>query len=267
MMKKAAIFLLVLCFASAAFGQTTGIVKKDLSQAELDRIIKKVTENESLFRRALNLYVFDRSATMQEIGMGGQVAGTYRRDSYLSFNEAGERTEKILFFPDPTLTQLRITTADIENLGGIDPFAIEPKVADQYKFNYLGKEKVDDFDLYVFDVGPKVMPDPKKGIAKFFSGRIWVDDQDLMIVRTKGKAVPEGKERFPTVETTRASVDNKYYFPIDSRSDDTLVFDNGLEVRTRFRVKYSHYRVGRSDVRILDDVPDPTPTPTPKKPE
>ncbi len=275
MMKRPVILALVLiCLSAVAgFSQTavaeSNIVKKDLSPAELNRIIKKVTENESLFRRALTLYVFDRSATMQTVGMGGQISGTYRRDSFLSFNDAGERSEKIVFFPMSTITDLVITLADIENLGGIDPFAIEPKVADQYQFTYLGKEHVDELDLFVFDVAPKVMPDPKKGIAKFFSGRIWVDDQDLMIVRTKGKAVPEGKERFPIVETTRASVDNKYYFPIDSRSDDTLVFEKGQEQKIRFRVSYKNYRQGRSDVRILDDVPDakPTPSPTPKKPE
>ena len=274
MMKRSVIFtFLVLCFSAvASFSQVaqpaSNIVKKDISQTELNRIIKKVTENESLFRRALSIYVFDRSATMQTVGMGGQVTGTYRRDSYLSFNDAGERLEKILFFPAPTITDIVVTAADIENLGGIDPFAIEPKVVDQYQFNYLGKEKVDELDLYVFDVSPKIMPDAKKGVAKFFSGRIWVEDQDLMIVRTKGKAVPEGKERFPIVETTRSSIDNKYYFPIDSRSDDTLVFPGGQEQKIRFRVKYNNYRQGRSAVRILDDVPDPTPTPspTPKKP-
>ncbi len=277
MMKRSlALVGLILCFTAAgAFSQTAApvnnIVKNDLSPAELSRIIKKVTENESLFRRALTVYVFDRFATMQTIGMGGQISGTYRRDSTMTFNDAGERFEKILFFPMPTITDIVVTTADIENLGGIDPFALDPKVVDQYQFTYLGKEKIDELDLLVFDVGPKVMPDAKKGVAKFFSGRIWVDDQDLLIIRTKGKAVPEGKERFPIIETTRATIDNKYYFPIDSRSDDTLVFAKGQEQKIRFRVTYKNYRQGRSDVRILDDVPDPTPTPspspTPKKPE
>ena len=268
-MRKPLLFV-ILITSAAAFGQTaSSIVRTDTSQAEINRIVKKVTENERLFRQALNIYAFDRSATMQTVGLGGNITGTYRRDSFLTFNEAGERFEKITFFPQPTLTELVVTQADLDNLGGIDPFALEPKVLDQYSFNFLGKEHVDELDLYVFDVAPKVMPDPKKGIAKYFSGRIWVDDQDLMIVRTRGKAVPEGKERFPVVETTRASVDNKYYFPIDSRSDDTLVFESGQVVKIRFRVSYKNYRVGRSEVRILDDVPDsqPTPSPTPKKPE
>lgn len=269
MRKAALLFCVLLISAAAAFAQTTSsIVKTDTGQAEIDRIIKKVTENERLFRQALNIYAFDRSATIQTVGIGGNITGTYRRDSFLTFNEGGERFEKITFFPQPTLTELVITTADLENLGGIDPFALEPKVLDQYAFTFLGKERVDELDLYVFDVAPKVMPDAKKGVAKYFSGRIWVEVDDLMIVRTKGKAVPEGKERFPIVETTRASVDNKYYFPIDSRSDDTLVFPDGQVVKIRFRVNYKNYRVGRSEVRILDDVPDPqpAPTPTPKKP-
>jgi len=82
--------------------------------------------------------------------------------------------------------------------------------------------------------------------------------------------VPETKKnKSPVVETTRERVDGKYWFPSDARSDDELVFDDGSVVKIRMRVRFTDYKVGRSEVRILDDVPDtkPTPTPTPKKPE
>ena len=116
--------------------------------------------------------------------------------------------------------------------------------------------------LYVFDVTPKSIPDPKKSKLRLFTGRVWVDIDDLMIVKSQGKAVPETKQnKFPIVETTRAQVDGKYWFPVDARSDDTLVFDNGQVVRLRMRVKYGDYKIGRTDVKILDDVADPTPTP------
>jgi len=259
--------------AAAAFGQGgSDIVKADLSQAEIDQIVKKFTKNEALFRQALNVYAFNRYASISTIGMGGQITGTYRRDSYLTFNNAGERFEKILFAPISTLTDITITAEDIENLGGINPFAIEPKVVDQYKFTYLGKEKVDELNLHVFDVAPKVMPDWKKGVAKFFQGRIWIEDEGFMLVKSKGKAVPESeKDRFPVVETTRAPIDNKYYFPVDSRSDDELVFGNGLAVKLRMRVRYTDYRLGRSDVKIIgeEDAPEPAkpaPSPGEKKP-
>ena len=259
----------------SAFAQTTSSIQKvDLPPGEIDRIIKKFTKNEELFRQALNVYAFNRYATIHTIGMGGQVTGTYKRDSYLTFSEAGERFEKILFSPVSTLTEISVTAADIEKLGGIDPFAIEPKVVGQYNFTYLGKEKIDDLNLYVFDVAPKVMPDWKKGIAKYFQGRIWVEDDGLMIVKSRGKAVPEGKERFPIIDTIRAPIDNKYYFPVDSRADDELVFDSGQAVKIRVRVRYTDYRLGRTDVKIVseDDVVDETtkpaasPTPVPKKP-
>lgn len=266
-MKKLLSLTLVLACLSvvSTFGQASSIVKTDPGQAEIDRIVKKFTENEFLFRQALNIYAFNRYATMQTVGLGGNITGTYKRDSYLTFNEAGERFEKILFAPVSTMTEITITVADIDNLGGIDPFAIEPKMANQYNFTYLGKEKIDELNLHVFEVGPKVMPDPKKGIAKFFQGKIWVDDEDLMIVKSKGKAVPEGKERFATMETFRENVDGKYWFPSFSTSDDELVFDSGQAVKMRVRVRYKDYKLGRTDVKIVgeEDVPPEKPAATP----
>lgn len=267
--------LLVLCVSAPAFAQNANIVKKDLSQAEIDRIIKAFTANETQFRNALNSYNFNRSANISTVGMGGQISGTYRRDSALTLTEDGRRLEKILFAPVSTLKELTVSEADIDNFSGVDQFAIEPAVAANYNFTYVGKEKIDELNLYVFDVSLKVMPDLKRVKQRFFGGRVWVDDRDLMIVKTKGKAFPVPKgEQFPVVETWRENVDGKYWFPSLAMSDDELVFDSGQVVKIKMRVKYTDYAVGRSEVRILDDEeevkeepkPKPSPTPTPKKP-
>lgn len=272
------LFSLIWCSAAiGAFAQTTPskIVKKDLSQAEIDRIVKNITIKEGEFREALKSYVFNRNAVIQTVGLGGQITGEYRRDSFLTFLEDGRRFEKILFAPTPTLTEISVTPEDLEDLGGVNPFALEPSVVNLYNFNYLGKEHIDELDLYVFDVTPKIMPDPKKSKQRLFTGRIWVDDRDLMIVKSRGKAVPETKQnKFPIVETWRENVDGKYWFPSYSRADDELVFDNGNVVKLRMRVKYTDYRLGRSEVKVLDDdtevkeetKPQAKPTPTPKKP-
>lgn len=260
---------LTLCaFAAAASGQaTTNVVKTDLSQPEIDRIVKKFTQNEALFRQALNVYAFNRYAVVSTVGMGGQITGTYRRDSFLTFTDAGDRIEKILFSPVSTLTEISVSAEDIDNMGGIDAFGVEPKTADQYKFTYLGKEKIDELDLYVFDVEPKTAPDPKKGEGKYFQGRIWVDVDDLMIVKSKGKAVPEKKQRFAVMESIRENVDGKYWFPSYVSSNDELVFSNGQAVKMKILVRFKEYRVGRTDVKILDDedVVEPKPSPTPVK--
>lgn len=264
---------LVLSFVFAGFGQIADkVIKKDLAQSEIDRILKKVTENEGDFRVALRSYAFKRYATVNTIGMGGQISGTYRRDSFMTFNSEGVRFERILFAPIATVPPGMVTPEDLEDLGGVNPFALEPSMASQYKYSFVGTEKIDELNLYVFDVSPKVMPDPKKTKQRYFTGRIWIDVDDLMIVKSRGKGIPETKEnKFPIVETTREQVDGKYWFPSDARADDELVFDNGSVLRIRMRVRYTEYSVGRSEVRILDDdpvpTPTPTPSPTPKKPE
>ncbi len=259
--------LLVLCVsASISLGQTARVVKSDLSAADIERVVAKFTENEEAFRSALTSYVFKRYATINIIGLGGQIAGTYRRDSFMSFTQDGGRFEKVLFAPVATTPPGFMTPEDLEDLGGVNPFALNPKYISQYNFSYVGVENIDELSLYVFDITPKAIPDPKKTKQRLFTGRIWVDVDDLMIVKSRGKAVPETKEnKFPVVETTRQQVDGKYWFPADARSDDELVFDNGSVIRLKMRVKFTEYAVGRSEVRILDDVPDPTPSPTPEK--
>jgi hypothetical protein len=256
------------------FAQNSNIVKTNLSQAEIDRIVKTFTANEGIFRAALANYNFNRNATIQTVGMGGQITGTFRRDSVLNLNTEGKRFEKILFAPVSTLTEISITPEDLEDLGGLNPFALEPTAVSQYNFNYVGKEKIDDLNLYVFDITPKVIPDPKKSKLRLFTGRVWVDDQDLLIVKSKGKAIPETKNnKYPIVETWRENIDGKFWFPSYIASDDELVFDSGQAIKLKMRVKYTDYRQGRSEVRILDDdeeikeeTPKPKPTPTPKKP-
>jgi hypothetical protein len=258
--------------AVSAIAQAS-ISKVDLPQSEIDTIIRKFTRGESLFRQALNFYMFNRNATIQTVGMGGQITGTFKKDSFITFDQEGNRFEKLIFAPVSTLTEVTITAADLENMGGIDPCAIEPKNIPTYNFTYLGKEKIDDLDLHVFEVTPKAMPDPKSGV-RLFSGRVWVDVDDLMIVKSKGKAVPETKKnKFPVVETWRENIDGKYWFPSYAYANDELVFDSGQVVRLRMRVKYANYKLGRTDVIVGDaeDLSDtrlePTPTPKPTKPE
>lgn len=267
-MKKLFLIPVILLISSVAFSQRSGIIKKDLPQAEIDRIIKTLANNEGEFRQALTNYVFNRKAIIQTVGMGGQITGEYRRESFMTFTSDGKRFEKITFFPMPTLKDLQMTNEDLEDLGGVNPFALEPSVISLYNFTYLGKEKIDELDLYVFEVSPKVLPNPDKSSQRMFTGRIWVDDRDLMIVKSKGKAVPETKRnKFPIVETWRENVDGKYWFPALATSDDELVWDNGFSVKLRMRVKYNGYAQGRSEIRVLDDPEEmPKPTPAPKKP-
>jgi len=241
--------------ASASNGTSQPIATGSaaLTPAQIENVIQAFTAKETQFRRALNSYAFKRDALLQQIGMGGQVVGEYHRVSDFTFDDQGARYEKINFFPMPSLPTGTVTPEDLEDLGGVNPFALEAAKLSQYNFKYVGKERIDELDLYVFDVGPKIMPDAKKTKERFFAGRIWVDDHDLQIVKSKGKGIPETKNnKFPTVETYREQIDGKYWFPTYSYADDTLIFENGTDLHIRLRVKYSDYKVGRGKVTITE---------------
>ena len=231
----------------------TTITATSLPAARIDEIVLSFTAKETRFRQALNLYAFKRDALVQTIGMGGQVTGEYHRVSLFTFDDQGNRFEKINFFPMPTLTEISVTAQDLEDLGGVNPFALEASKLNAYNFKYVGKEKIDELDLYVFDVGPKIAPDPKKVKERFFQGRIWVDQQDLQIVKARGKGVPEDKNnKYATFETYREQIDGKYWFPTYTYADDELVFDNGTSVRVRMLVKYTDFVMGHGKVTITE---------------
>jgi hypothetical protein len=267
------VFLLLILSTTLIRAQGSASSAGSLSQAEVDRIIRNFTGKETHFRNALNQYSFKRDAVIQSLGMGGQVTGEYHRVSYFTFDDQGNRYEKINYFPMSSISGI-VTAEDLEDLGGIQPFALEPSKIPQYDFKYVGKEKIDELNLYVFDVSPRVMPDAKKTKERFFIGRVWVDDQDLQIVKTKGKGVPETKRnKFPTVETYREQIDGRYWFPTYSYADEELIFDDGNTLHIRMKVRYSDFVQARAKVKIIEiDNPDepkkePTPPPsTPRKP-
>ena len=230
---------------------------------DVDRIVRAFSAKETEFRRALNDYAFKRDATVQQVGMGGGVTGEYHRVSQFVFDDQGNRFEKITFFPAPTLTELEVTPEDIEDLGGIQPFALEAAKINQYNFNYLGTEHIDEIDTYVFDVQPKVLP--KKVSERFFQGRVWVEKTDLQIVKVRGKGVPEGKQRFPIFETYRQQIDGHYWFPVYTYADDNLAFPD-VTIHMRMLVRYTDFLRFRSRVTITEaNEPAPEPSPTPKK--
>jgi TonB family protein len=250
-------------FKASAQSETNGGV----STAEADRIVRAFTAKEAEFRRALNNYSFKRDALLQSIGMGGQVAGEFHLISTFTFDDQGNRYEKVSYAPMSTLDPGTVTREDLDDLGGINPFALDPSKIARYNFRYVGKEKIDELNLYVFDVSPKVMPDAKKVQERLFLGRVWVDDQDLLIVKTRGKGVPETKNnKFPTVETYREQIDGRYWFPTYSYADEELIFDSGFTLHIRMKVRYSDYAPARATLKVTEIGEDEGGAPASAKP-
>ncbi|NOT63166.1 MAG: hypothetical protein HOP19_23400 [Acidobacteria bacterium] len=252
-------WLFVMAFAVAAQTKppVTSAVKKEMTPPE---IIKEFTTRESELLEMFKEYSYKQESRLQVLGPAKIVSGEYYQLSEFVFNDAGKRIERILRAPQPTLDRagLTMTMEDKNAFVNLQPFALTATELPNYNLSYVGKEKIDDLNTYVFDVNPKVMTDPRalnklkdqKIEGKYFQGRIWVDDQDLQVVKVAGKTVPEFKQRFPKFETYRENIDGRYWFPTYTFGEDTLVFDDGPAIKVRLVVKYKDYRQFQSDVKI-----------------
>ncbi|MBP1600529.1 MAG: hypothetical protein H6Q06_680 [Acidobacteria bacterium] len=145
------------------------------------------------------------------------------------------------------------TPEDTEVINNLQPFALTAKELPLYDLKYEGKEKADELDCYVFSVKPK----QTKGGRIYFQGKIWVDDQDLQIVKTVGKPVPQRREnQFPEFETIRQVIDDKYWFPVWTRADSSLNFPSQV-VRVEETITYEDYKRFGSKATIDFGTPKP----------
>ena len=248
------------------------------SQLAPEEIIKRFTQKESELFEAWKDYAYQQETKLQALGGANTISGEFYQVSEFIFSDAGKRIERILKAPQPTLDRAGITmTAEDRNAFiNVQPFALTAEELPNYKVSFVNKEKLDDLNTFVFEVTPKILSDTRemkrmkdqKIEGKYFQGRIWVDDQDLQIVKTSGKIVPEFKQRFLKFETYRENIDGRYWFPTYTYGDDTLVFEKGDSYHMRQVIRYKNYRRFSGDVQfkvILDDVP--AEGPKTKKPE
>ncbi len=249
---------------SSAPAQQTG------DGVSVEELIRKFAANESRLRQEFKNFVFRQDITIQTLGPRGIVTGEFRRISEIIVNDRGEREERILYFPVPTLREIVITQYDFADFAGIQPFALGLEDLPKYVVTYIGRERIDEIDTYVFDVRPRRPPDPKKMHERYFQGRIWVDTVDLMIVKVQGKGLPEDREnKFPHFETYRENIEDKLWFPTYTYADDVLDFP-GRSVRVRMVIRYTNYRRFSGKIEIGDIEPEPekkSETPTGKPPE
>jgi hypothetical protein len=249
--------------SGAAVDPNEASAQKSGPQLPPEEIINRFTKKESELREIWKEYAYVQESKLQVVGPADTISGEFFQVSEFVFNDAGARIERIVKAPPSTLDQagLTMTAEDKNALVNLQPFALAAEELPNYFVSYVGKEKVDELNTYVFDVIPKVMSNKKelerlrkqKIEGKFFQGKIWVDDQDLQIVKTAGKTVPEFGQRFPKFETYRENIDERFWLPTYTYGDDVLEFDRGGRVHVRMVVRYKNYRRFQSDVKLLND--------------
>ena len=210
-------------------------------------IIQKFAAKEATFKAARQRYGYTLNVTIQTLDNYGQVDGEYLQISEIRLNDAGKRVESDeLRSAEHSPESVPLTRRSGRHPRTL-PFALTPEELPHYSISYAGRQHVDQLDTYVFTVSPK---NGKKEMKRF-EGRIWVDDQDLMIVKTCGKPREDenlsSKKKIAIVSLTpifvtyREQFEGEFWFPTYARADELLRFPKNF-VHIREVVKYSNYK-------------------------
>ncbi len=208
-----------------------------------EQIIQRFSQKEDEFLTVRAHYGYRKTIRVQEFDDQGKISGEFQVATEPIVGSDGKPYEKILPGPPSTLRLMRLEPEDLESLGRIPAFPLTTSQLGKYDLAYVGKEQVDEVNCYLFRVKPKVV----ERTRAYFEGLVWVDDQDLEVVKTYGKWVTElGDVHSPTLpftlfDTYRENVEGKYWFPAYSRSDDAIRLKDG-EVRIRLTIRWTDYK-------------------------
>jgi hypothetical protein len=239
----------------AGFGPLDPAPPKDMTPQE---IVTKFAARESEFAQARDNYTFRQSVKVDTLDEDtGKVDGEYQQVTDITFNKDGHREEHVVFAPQNTLERVMMSPADFDEIEHRLPFILTTEDLPQYDVTYIGRQKVDELDTYVFQAGPKTLVKGKH----YFQGKVWVDQNDFQIVLINGMTVPQdtrkGHEDLqPPFTTYYEQVDGKYWFPTYTKAEGTLHFaaQNGAlsqDVHMRNIVRYTDYKRFRATSRII----------------
>src|SRR5216684_2664557 len=220
------VLLPIVMLPAVARAQEGALDKSEPKGITVDEIIKRFSAKEKAFKEARDQYTFRQDVKVMTLE-GDTPDGYYQQVFDVTFDDKGRNIENRL------------------------PFVLTSDEIGEYDILYVGQQKQDELNTYVFDVAPKQIV----GKKRYFQGRIWVDDHDFQIVETYGKTVPDIRKKkgnenlFPKFTTWREQIDGQYWFPTYTRAEDTLKFSMG-DIKIREIIKYTNYRRFGSKSRI-----------------
>jgi hypothetical protein len=207
-----------------------------------DEIIRRFAAKEDEMARAIKGYTFLRDVRVQEIGSDNKPGGQLEVVSQLRIAPDGKMFEKQVSRQPSTLHALDLQRGDSDLVVPAPMFPLTTAMLPKYQITYGGKQPLDELTTYYFTIKPRAL----ERARAYFSGVVWVDAQDFVIVKTMGKWVTETGDvtasdlPFTVFETYRQQVGN-LWFPAYARSDETID-SGGASVPLRIIVKWTDFK-------------------------
>jgi len=239
------------------FGILTGFPVLAQTATDSQEIIDRFVEAETRLLEEFQHYTYIQTIRFQELGKAGTVKGERLVRFEVFFSKSGERNVRKTY-DRGKLATLGVSREDLEDAVGMQPFILTKEHLNSYRIVYIGEERVDELNTYVFHVKPKRM---RRG-ERYFTGKIYVEDQDFLIVMTRGKIVPDARNnKFPEFETIREEVEDGLWFPSWTGADDHLRFGSPFQggsrsVHVRMYITYEKFQRYEVDTAItFDELP------------
>lgn len=207
-----------------------------------DELIRRFASKEDEMARAIRSYTFQKEVRVQEMGPDNKPAGQLVIITQLQITPDGKLSEKPVSRQPSTLHYLDLQRGDSDLLAPAPMFPLTTAMLPKYEITYRGKQPLDELNVYYFTIKPRAL----ERAHAYFSGVVWVDEQDLVIVKTMGKWVTETGDvtasdlPFTVFETYRQQVGKNLWFPAYSRSDESFE-SGGTNVPIRVIVKWSNF--------------------------
>lgn len=223
------------------------------------QIISDFVAKETEFAEALENYTWIRTVKVEVLNSDDKPKGEYFERDAIERNKDDKKVVHVLYAPPSTLGNgnVYMSESDFQDIDHRLPFVLTEDKIGEYNVTYVGRQKVDQVETYVFEVAPKKI----KKHHRYFDGRIWVDQRDHQIVVTDGKSVPDDLKRgqedlsLPFI-TFRQQIDGKYWFPVWTHGEGWLHFEGGdgymsENVHMNELVTYTNYKRFGSKVTLL----------------
>lgn len=184
---------LIIAAAVASWPSASRALQKE-SPAE---VLSAAAARGDRLQLALRDYTYFAELTIQTVSQADTITGKYYRVSQISFGRDGNRRERVLENSSTLPKGIYIGTETADNLTRIYHFTITSEALKQYEMNYVGRERIDELNTFVFDVKPRLkLPKPDKldksdkSYERYLKGRVWIDDEDHCVVKVAGEVVP-----------------------------------------------------------------------------
>jgi hypothetical protein len=207
-----------------------------------EEMIRRFAAKEDEMVRAILGYSFQKSVRLEEVGPDNKSAGQVEIVTQQSAGPDGKLNEKAVRRTESTLHYLKVQRGDPDLVAPAPLFPLTTSQLSKYEITFQGKQPLDELNAYIFDVKPRALD----RAHAYFSGVVWVEEQDLVIVKTIGKWVTETGDvtsavlPFTVFETYRQQVGKKQWFPAYSRSDESIM-EGDIRVPIRIIIRWTGF--------------------------